>query len=94
MAGNLVKNKEYLKYLESIKKDSVKQVYDAALPDPGKAPFEGYFTNKKYFDYPIVGISLRQAINYCKWLTRIENKRLDGKGMPHVSDYRIPEEIE
>jgi beta-lactamase regulating signal transducer with metallopeptidase domain len=86
--------KQYFVYLESVKKDSVKQFYDNALPNIDKAPYKDYFSNKKYSDFPVVGVSLQQAMNYCKWLTRIENQKLKSKGKPPVYDYRIPSEVE
>jgi formylglycine-generating enzyme required for sulfatase activity len=86
--------KEYFQYTESVKRDSVKQFYETALPDYNKAPFKDYFSNKKYSDFPIVGISLQQAQNFCKWKTRSENQKLKAKGKPPVLDYRIPTEVE
>lgn len=89
-----VRVEEYLNYLESIKKDSTKQVYEAALPDKAKGAFENYFDNKEFLKYPIVGITLEQAKNYCQWLTRVENQKLKDEGMPPVANYRIPTEVE
>lgn len=86
--------KQYFDYLKSVKIDSAAQFYEAALPDVSKAPFEDYFSNKKYSDFPVVGISLLQAINFCKWMTSIENQKLKNKGKPPVQNYRIPSEVE
>lgn len=86
--------KEYLGYTESVRKDSSKLSYESALPDGDKAPFNDYYSNKKYSDFPVVGISLQQAQNFCKWKTRIENQKLKAKGKPPVLDYRIPTEVE
>ncbi|MBN1182009.1 MAG: SUMF1/EgtB/PvdO family nonheme iron enzyme [Bacteroidales bacterium] len=85
---------EYNKYLESVKKDSIKQVYEAALPDNDKAPFNGYFVNETYENYPIVGISFIQAQNYCKWMTNKENQKLKNEGKSPGFDFRIPYEVE
>jgi len=89
-----VRVEEYNKYLEAIKRDSSQQVYEAALPDKDKAPFEDYFVSEEYLGYPVVGISLLQAQNYCKWVTQVENLRLEKKGLPPVADVRIPTEVE
>jgi formylglycine-generating enzyme required for sulfatase activity len=86
--------KQYYDYLNSIKKDSSEQFYQTSLPDIGKAPFKEYFSNKKYFDFPVVGVSFVQAVNYCKWLTAVENQKLKSKGKPPVLDFRIPSEVE
>jgi len=89
-----VRVEEYKKYLEAVKRDSSQQVYEAALPDKDKAPFEDYFVSEEYFGYPMVGISLLKAQNYCKWVTNVENLRLEKKGLPPVADVRIPTEVE
>jgi formylglycine-generating enzyme required for sulfatase activity len=86
--------KEYLGYTESVKKDSSKLSYELALPNRDKAPFNGYYSDKKYSDFPVVGISLLQAQNFCRWKTRFENQKLKAKGKPPVLDYRIPTEVE
>jgi len=86
--------KQYFDYLLSVKKDSTAQFYETALPDFDKAPYQDYFSNKRYSDYPVVGISLKQAINYCIWMTGIENQKLKKKGKPPVQNYRIPSEVE
>ncbi len=89
-----VKVDEYNEYLISIKSDSTEQIYSAALPNSEKIPYADYYSEKKYTNFPAVGISLMQARNYCKWLTRKENQKLDKKGRPHVTEYRIPDEVE
>ena len=89
-----VKVEEYDEYLASVKQDSAKRVYEAALPDPGKAPYKDYFTNQEYKKYPVVGVSLVQARDFCKWKTRKENLKLKSKGQASVADYRMPDEVE
>jgi formylglycine-generating enzyme required for sulfatase activity len=89
-----VSNKEYFEYIKSIQKDSLKEFYESALPDPVKAPFKDYFSDKKYSDFPVVGVSLQQAVDFCKWKTRFENQKLLSKGKPPVQNYRIPTEVE
>ena len=89
-----VSNKEYFEYIKSVQKDSLKEFYESALPDPVKAPFKDYFSDKKYSDFPVVGISLQQAVDFCKWKTRFENQKLLSKGKPPVQNYRIPSEVE
>jgi formylglycine-generating enzyme required for sulfatase activity len=86
--------KQYFDYLKSVKKDSSEQFYQASLPDINKAPLKDYFSNKKYFDFPVVGVSFKQAMDYCKWLTAVENQKLKSKGKPPVQDFRLPSEVE
>ncbi|MFZ5942326.1 MAG: SUMF1/EgtB/PvdO family nonheme iron enzyme [Bacteroidota bacterium] len=85
---------EYSGYLESLKKDSANRVYEAALPDISCAPFPGYFNNKAYMKYPVVGVSLKQARDFCFWKTVTENRKLSLEGKPLVANYRIPFEVE
>jgi hypothetical protein len=86
--------KQYFEYLTSVKKDSSDKAYSSALPNIDKAPFKDYFSNRKYADFPVVGVSLIQAMDYCKWLTRTENQKLKSKGKPPVQNFRIPSEVE
>jgi len=69
-------------------------VYKAALPDKNLAPYDGSFESKEYKKFPIVGVNLEQAQNYCRWLTMLENEKLKKKGKPSVADYRLPSEVE
>ena len=86
--------KQYNEYLLSVKKDSAALFYETALPNSGKAPFKDYFVNKQYSDFPAVGVSLQQAVNFCRWMTNKENQKLKSKGKPPVYDFRIPSEAE
>jgi formylglycine-generating enzyme required for sulfatase activity len=86
--------KQYSEYLESVKRDSTTQIYEKALPNIDKASYKDYFSNKKFSDFPVVGISLQQAMDYCTWMTITENQKLKSKGRPPVQNYRIPTEIE
>jgi formylglycine-generating enzyme required for sulfatase activity len=86
--------KQYMAYLESVRKDSIPQFYEAALPDKDKMPYADYLSNKKYSDFPVVGVNLKQARNFCKWMTSTENLKLKRKGKPPVLDFRIPSEVE
>lgn len=62
--------------------------------DVSKLPYHDYFTNKKYDNYPVVGISQRHASFYCMWKTQMENTGLRNLGKPFVHDYRLPSEAE
>ncbi len=86
--------KQYNEYLKSVKEDSTSLFYETVLPNFSKAPIKDYFVNKKYLDFPVVGISLQQAVYFCKWMTNKENQKLKSKGKPPVLDFRIPSEIE
>ena len=85
---------EYFDYLNSIKKKVTSDEYKLLLPDLDKAPYEDYFSSKKYQDFPVVGVSYKQASLYCIWKTNDENERLSRNGSKPVHDYRLPLEAE
>ena len=53
-----------------------------------------YFTNPKYDNYPVVGVTWDGARYYCIWRTKEESKKLKGKNNAIQMDYRIPTESE
>lgn len=56
--------------------------------------YKNYFTDKKYNDYPVVGVSFKLAEYYCIWRTTLENQELNEKGLPKIHTYRLPLESE
>lgn len=79
-----VTNEQYRYYIDWLKaiyppeNPKYKHIYAAALPDENvwKSPLsydnglsKTYLKNKVYNEYPVVGISWRQANDYCKWRT-------------------------
>jgi len=105
--------REYLFYLNVTEKDET--TITAALPDTSvwntettHNPFtEYYFRHPGYNNYPVVGITYKQAVDFCKWRTFVvnfgsylrENKFADFK--EHLDDsfpikfiYRLPTQEE
>jgi Sulfatase-modifying factor enzyme 1 len=81
--------KQYKLYLESVKKDSSYNFYLSQLPDSNitsKENYSIYISNKKYDDFPVLGITWLAAMNYCKWRTLQENKSTNFKFI-----YRLPQ---
>lgn len=66
-------------------KDIAPKIIDLSVSNsiPSK---ENYFTNSKYDNYPVVGVSYYGAMYYCIWRS---NQEHDAKGIT-VQDYRLP----
>lgn len=64
--------------------------------------FENYFVDRKYDDYPVVGVSRNAAEYFCNWKTRFEDVTTTvghGKSKVYISrspetHFRLPIEIE
>jgi len=87
-----VSNGDWLSYLQAIKEN--KSDYSAALPDTtvwretGKTnePYVHYYLrHPAYKNYPVVGVSYEQAVNYCIWKTKNNTDNLK---------YRLPTKSE
>ncbi len=54
-----------------------------------------YFWHVAYDNYPVVGVTWRQARAFCIWRTQLLNSYfLEAMGEPYVQDYRLPTESE
>lgn len=53
-----------------------------------------YFWHPGFDDYPVVGITWKQAVGFCYWRTQIQEDFLSERGEPGLMDYRLPSEIE
>jgi formylglycine-generating enzyme required for sulfatase activity len=53
-----------------------------------------YFWHPSYDNYPVVGVSWKQATAFCIWRTQLLNNALVQSGEPFVQDYRLPLESE
>lgn len=60
-----------------------------SIIDSTQFPFDDYFTNVKYDDYPVVGVSDKHATYYAAWKSR---RKSDGtkKSKPYHSHYNYP----
>ena len=58
-------------------------------------PFaENYFSHPAYDDYPVVGITWKQAIAFGYWRTQMKNDYLKSVGAAKVARFRLPTEAE
>jgi formylglycine-generating enzyme required for sulfatase activity len=53
-----------------------------------------YFSHPGFDEYPVVGVTWKQARAFCMWRTNYKNSTLLSKGDFPVQDYRLPSEAE
>jgi formylglycine-generating enzyme len=53
-----------------------------------------YFWHPSYDNYPVVGVSWKQATAFTIWRTQLLNNALAQEGQAFVQDYRLPSEVE
>lgn len=111
-----VKNADYLEFLFWMKRKHGfnSTEYKSALPDTNffvifKAHQYLYLRDKAYRQYPVLGVSLEQAVAFCKWRTDMVNANLyakdknltfkaldtlDMKLVKKIYEYRVPAKAE
>jgi sulfatase modifying factor 1 len=55
---------------------------------------EGYFSHPSFKDYPVVGVTWRQARAFTIWRTRYNEAYKDSRHLAHRSPYALPNEAE
>ncbi len=53
-----------------------------------------YFAHPSFGNYPVVGVTWKQAVAFCHWRTHYMNSFLEKKKMAIESDFRLPSEAE
>lgn len=111
-----IRNLDYREYIywTSKFKGADSEEYQACLPDSTvwrdnyKLPYNDmYFRHPAYSEYPVVGVSYQQALDYCQWRTERVNEMIylrdnklsfetmgQNKDFPIVYVYRLPTEEE
>jgi formylglycine-generating enzyme required for sulfatase activity len=91
-----VANIHWLEYEYYMKSDSSEEAYNSILP--AIAVTENYrpdyFRHPAYRYHPVIGITHAQALEYCKWRTKIVNIVLNNEGASYRIKYRLPSEYE
>jgi len=84
---------EYKSYLLTVRKDSSFQYYSKLLPDstmlPSKA-YKKYMNGTEYDNYPVIGVSWDNALNFLRWKTLKDNNTDSLKfiyRLPHCSEW-------
>lgn len=55
---------------------------------------EGYFSHPAYRNYPVVGVTWRQARAFTVWRSRFNDSYKDSRRLPHRQPYMLPTEAE
>ncbi|MEZ2335047.1 SUMF1/EgtB/PvdO family nonheme iron enzyme [Mucilaginibacter sp. RCC_168] len=55
---------------------------------------EGYFSHPAFRNYPVVGVTWRQARAYTVWRTRYNDAYKDSRRLPHRLPYSLPSEAQ
>ena len=98
-------NLQYLEYLYYLKKNQGMETHNKMLPDTAvwsnkqgyNEPYVAYyFRHPAYRNYPLVGITKKQAESYCEWLEMILNDKFsnDPKHPVQKINVRLPTEAE
>jgi len=53
-----------------------------------------YFWHPAFDDYPVVGVTWKQARAFCNWRTKLHNDYLASRREATLHDYRLPTEVE
>jgi formylglycine-generating enzyme len=53
-----------------------------------------YFWHPGFDEYPVVGVSWKQAKAFCNWRSKIQEDYLSSRTQPGLMDYRLPTETE
>jgi formylglycine-generating enzyme required for sulfatase activity len=98
-----ISNLHWMEYLYYLRKDSALENYQKALPDTNVWLPSGdtirsinYLRHPSYRDFPVVGISQQQAVNYCHWRSAVVNNQVKNDSSRKSMEYhfRLPTEEE
>jgi gliding motility-associated lipoprotein GldK len=53
-----------------------------------------YYSHPSFGNYPVVGVTWKQAMAFCSWRTHYQNAHLGKRNLAFDGDYRLPSEAE
>ena len=92
-----ITNIDYQEYLFYIKRDSIEETFDKAIPKMKIYDFNysNYFTSPQYRFFPVVGLTHDQASEYCRWRSNFVTKLYKTEYKKNVNfKFRLPTETE
>lgn len=83
--------KQYKEYLHSILKDSTKEYYESQLPnfDKQNSLKEKYLNSNEFDNYPVIGVSYDNAMNYGIWYGKTSGKQNKYYRLPAIHEWLI-----
>ena len=87
------KNKFYRREVINVYPDTLCWVHDYAY-SYNDAATRSYFSHPRYDNYPVVGVSYKQAKAFSVWRTLMMNNYLAKKEYERMEDFRLPTEAE
>jgi gliding motility-associated lipoprotein GldK len=91
--ASLPRNNFMVRYDQKIYPDTLVWIRDFSYSynDPMA---KRYFSHPSFGNYPVVGITWKQAVAFCHWRTHYQNAYLEKKKLAVDGDYRLPSEAE
>jgi formylglycine-generating enzyme len=87
------RNKFIVRYEEKIYPDSLVWMRDFSY-SYNEPMTKRYYAHPSFGNYPVVGVSWKQAVAFCHWRSHYLNSYLERKKYATESDYRLPTEAE